>query len=160
MEKKRNFLKTGLHSKRNLLKWDSATFISDGKFSVTTPLAATGCLLSGHQTCWKERNASHGEQNLAALSEMHFVAFLPLTRALACHRSQHAFPSFLLSNVFDITGIWRILKPRKDIQWGRSPPTMVQNTGARIRSGVYAAEPWVLWSVGEGDCLQVTGNTN
>ena len=38
------------------------------------------------------------------LSEIHFVAFLLLTSALACHRSQHAFPSFLLSNVFDING--------------------------------------------------------
>ena len=94
------------------------------------------------------------------LSEIHFVAFLLLTSALARHRSQHAFPSFLLSNVFNITGNWKVLKPRKDIQWGRSPPTLVQNTRARSRSGVYAAEPWVLWRVGEGDCLQVNGNSN
>ena len=127
------------------------------------------CLVIGPTAQWKNCQSWRAEPAACSeiyqvmilpLSEIHFVAFLLLTSALACHRSQHAWPSFLFSNVFDITGNWKVLKPREDIQWGRSPPAMVQNTRARSRSGVHAAEPWVLWRVGEGDCLQVTGNSN
>ena len=111
------------------LKQDDTYSISDGKCSVTMYLElgshrksfvwSSDLLQSKKCQSWQAELAACSEiyqVMILPLSEIHFVAFLLLTSALACHRSQHVFPSLLLSNVFDITGNWKVLKPKKDIQ--------------------------------------------